>query len=112
MQHVKIQASQALLALKLTDKNAGLLNGFIYIYLELPLCEYIGTLSLAAYELQNCQDPPKFTNGYIISNDYNAGQSITFECFPGYILVGHPVLTCQHGMNRKWNHPFPRCEGK
>ncbi|XP_041921873.1 CUB and sushi domain-containing protein 1-like [Alosa sapidissima] len=67
-------------------------------------------LTYKAYELQNCQDPPKFTNGYIISSDYNAGQSITFECFPGYILVGHPVLTCQHGINRKWNHPFPRCE--
>ncbi|KAL2083424.1 hypothetical protein ACEWY4_021197 [Coilia grayii] len=67
-------------------------------------------LTYKAYELHNCQDPPKFTNGYIISNDYNAGQSITFECFPGYILVGHPVLTCQHGINRKWNHPFPRCE--
>lgn len=65
-----------------------------------------------AYELQNCQDPTPFPNGYIINNDYNAGQSITFECFPGYVLIGHPVLTCQHGINRKWNHPFPHCEGE
>uniref|UniRef100_A0A8C7JIZ3 CUB and Sushi multiple domains 1 n=1 Tax=Oncorhynchus kisutch TaxID=8019 RepID=A0A8C7JIZ3_ONCKI len=67
-------------------------------------------LAYQAYELQNCQDPTQFPNGYIINNDYNAGQSITFECFPGYVLIGHPVLTCQHGINRKWNHPFPRCE--
>lgn len=67
---------------------------------------------LVAYELQNCQDPYPFHNGYIINSDFNAGQSITFECFPGYVLVGYPVLTCQHGINRKWNHPFPRCEGK
>ncbi|KAG9344371.1 hypothetical protein JZ751_011040, partial [Albula glossodonta] len=67
-------------------------------------------LSYQAYELKNCQDPSPFHNGYIINNEYNAGQSITFECFPGYVLIGHPVLTCQHGINRKWNHPFPRCE--
>uniref|UniRef100_A0A671PAP2 CUB and sushi domain-containing protein 1-like n=1 Tax=Sinocyclocheilus anshuiensis TaxID=1608454 RepID=A0A671PAP2_9TELE len=67
-------------------------------------------LTYQAYELQNCQDPYPFHNGYIINSDFNAGQSITFECFPGYVLVGHHVLTCQHGINRKWNHPFPRCE--
>uniref|UniRef100_A0A8C1ZS09 CUB and Sushi multiple domains 1 n=1 Tax=Cyprinus carpio TaxID=7962 RepID=A0A8C1ZS09_CYPCA len=67
-------------------------------------------LTYQAYELQNCQDPYPFHNGYIINSDFNAGQSITFECFPGYVLVGYPVLTCQHGINRKWNHPFPRCE--
>ncbi|XP_019903180.2 CUB and sushi domain-containing protein 1 isoform X3 [Esox lucius] len=67
-------------------------------------------LAYQAYELQNCQDPTPFPNGYIINSDHNAGQSITFECFPGYVLIGRPVLTCQHGINRKWNHPFPRCE--
>uniref|UniRef100_A0A673K927 CUB and sushi domain-containing protein 1-like n=1 Tax=Sinocyclocheilus rhinocerous TaxID=307959 RepID=A0A673K927_9TELE len=67
-------------------------------------------LTYQAYELQNCQDPYPFHNGYIINSDFNAGQSITFECFPGYVLVGHHVLTCQHGINRKWNHPFPHCE--
>ncbi|XP_026879255.2 CUB and sushi domain-containing protein 1 [Electrophorus electricus] len=67
-------------------------------------------LTYQAYQLQNCQDPYPFHNGYIINNDFNAGQSITFECFHGYVLVGHSVLTCQHGTNRKWNHPFPRCE--
>lgn len=66
----------------------------------------------AAYQLQNCQDPSPFPNGDIINSDYSAGQSITFQCYPGYVLIGHPVLTCLHGSNRKWNHPFPRCEGK
>jgi len=75
-------------------------------------CSVLFCFLILAYELQNCQDPYPFHNGYIINGDFNAGQSITFECFPGYVLVGHPVLTCQHGINRKWNHPFPRCEGK
>ncbi|XP_062852030.1 CUB and sushi domain-containing protein 1-like [Trichomycterus rosablanca] len=67
-------------------------------------------LAYQAYQLQNCQDPYPFHNGYIVHNDFNAGQSITFECLPGYVLIGHSVLTCQHGTNRKWDHTFPRCE--
>lgn len=68
-------------------------------------------LSVSAYELQNCPDPPPFQNGYMVNSDYSVGQSISFECYPGYILIGHPVLTCQHGINRNWNYPFPRCDG-
>uniref|UniRef100_A0A8D0BPV5 CUB and Sushi multiple domains 1 n=1 Tax=Salvator merianae TaxID=96440 RepID=A0A8D0BPV5_SALMN len=67
-------------------------------------------LAYQAYELQNCPDPPPFFNGYIINSDYSVGQSISFECYPGYVLRGHPVLTCQHGINRNWNYPFPKCE--
>ncbi|XP_070454474.1 CUB and sushi domain-containing protein 1 isoform X2 [Equus przewalskii] len=67
-------------------------------------------LAYQAYELQNCPDPPPFQNGYMINADYSVGQSISFECYPGYILIGHPVLTCQHGINRNWNYPFPRCD--
>ncbi|CAI9618555.1 unnamed protein product, partial [Staurois parvus] len=63
-----------------------------------------------AYELQNCPTPHPFKNGYIINSDYSVGQSISFECYPGYVLIGHAVLTCQHGINRNWNYPFPRCE--
>ncbi|KAJ6665888.1 hypothetical protein lerEdw1_001360 [Lerista edwardsae] len=67
-------------------------------------------LAYQAYELQNCPDPPPFFNGYIINSDYSVGQSISFECYPGYVLIGHPVLTCHHGINRNWNNPFPKCE--
>uniref|UniRef100_A0AAX7VKY4 CUB and Sushi multiple domains 1 n=1 Tax=Astatotilapia calliptera TaxID=8154 RepID=A0AAX7VKY4_ASTCA len=67
-------------------------------------------LTYQGYQLQNCHDPFPFANGDIINNDYSAGQSITFQCYPGYVLIGHTVLTCLHGINRKWNHPFPRCE--
>ncbi|XP_075454326.1 CUB and sushi domain-containing protein 1 [Ascaphus truei] len=63
-----------------------------------------------AYELQNCPDPHPFKNGYIINSDYSVGQSISFECYPGYVLIGQTVLICQHGINRNWNYPFPRCE--
>ncbi|KAG8517559.1 LOW QUALITY PROTEIN: CUB and sushi domain-containing protein 1, partial [Galemys pyrenaicus] len=67
-------------------------------------------LAFQAYELQNCPDPPPFQNGYMVGSDYSVGQSVSFECYPGYVLMGHPVLTCQHGINRSWSHPFPKCD--
>ncbi|XP_075409854.1 CUB and sushi domain-containing protein 2 isoform X3 [Tenrec ecaudatus] len=67
-------------------------------------------LEYQAYELQECPDPEPFANGIVRGAGYNVGQSVTFECLPGYQLVGHPVLTCQHGTNRNWDHPLPKCE--
>ncbi|KAL8220483.1 UNVERIFIED_CONTAM: CUB and sushi domain-containing protein 2 [Gekko kuhli] len=63
-----------------------------------------------AYELQECPDPEPFANGIVRGAGYSVGQSISFECLPGYQLIGNPVLTCQHGTNRNWDHPLPRCE--
>ncbi|XP_036397589.1 CUB and sushi domain-containing protein 1-like [Megalops cyprinoides] len=63
-----------------------------------------------AYELQECPDPEPFRYGVVVGSGYNVGQSISFECQPGYYLLGHSVLTCQHGTTRSWDHPFPRCE--
>ncbi|XP_036106445.1 CUB and sushi domain-containing protein 1 [Molossus molossus] len=67
-------------------------------------------LAYQAYELQNCPDPPPFRNGYMVHSDYSVGQSVSFVCYPGYVLIGHPVLTCLHGTDRNWNYPFPRCD--
>ncbi|XP_036410979.1 CUB and sushi domain-containing protein 2 [Megalops cyprinoides] len=63
-----------------------------------------------AYELQECPDPEPFRYGVVVGAGYNVGQSISFECQPGYQLVGHAILTCQHGTTRNWDNPFPRCE--
>ncbi|XP_023687916.2 CUB and sushi domain-containing protein 2 isoform X1 [Paramormyrops kingsleyae] len=63
-----------------------------------------------AYELQECPDPEPFRHGVVVGAGYNVGQSISFECQPGYQLVGHSILTCEHGTVRNWDHPFPRCE--
>lgn len=66
----------------------------------------------SAYELQECPDPEPFRYGVVVGAGYNVGQSISFECLPGYQLMGHSILTCEHGTTRNWDHPFPRCEGK
>uniref|UniRef100_A0A673BJS4 CUB and Sushi multiple domains 2 n=1 Tax=Sphaeramia orbicularis TaxID=375764 RepID=A0A673BJS4_9TELE len=62
-----------------------------------------------AYELQECPDPEPFRYGVVVGAGYNVGQSISFECLPGYQLMGHSILTCEHGTTRNWDHPFPRC---
>uniref|UniRef100_A0A4W6D789 CUB and Sushi multiple domains 2 n=1 Tax=Lates calcarifer TaxID=8187 RepID=A0A4W6D789_LATCA len=63
-----------------------------------------------AYELQECPDPEPFRYGVVVGAGFNVGQSISFECLPGYHLMGHSILTCEHGTTRNWDHPFPRCE--
>uniref|UniRef100_A0A669CUG9 CUB and Sushi multiple domains 3 n=1 Tax=Oreochromis niloticus TaxID=8128 RepID=A0A669CUG9_ORENI len=63
-----------------------------------------------AYELQRCPDPRPFRNGIVIGQDYSVGMTISFECLPGYTLLGEQSLTCLHGISRNWNHPIPRCE--
>lgn len=64
-----------------------------------------------AYELQECSDPEPFHHGVVVGAGYSVGQSISFECYPGYQLMGQSILTCQHGTTRTWDHPIPRCEG-
>ncbi|KAM8966399.1 CUB and sushi domain-containing protein 3 [Pelodytes ibericus] len=63
-----------------------------------------------AYQLQSCPDPRPFRNGFVIGNDFTVGHTISFECFPGYSLIGESALTCLHGVSRNWNHPLPRCD--
>lgn len=69
-------------------------------------------LFVPAYELQECPDPEPFRYGAVVGAGFNVGQSISFECLPGYQLSGHSILTCEHGTTRNWDHPFPRCEGE
>uniref|UniRef100_A0A6Q2YMZ5 CUB and Sushi multiple domains 3a n=1 Tax=Esox lucius TaxID=8010 RepID=A0A6Q2YMZ5_ESOLU len=63
-----------------------------------------------AYELQRCPDPRPFRNGVVIGGDFGVGLTISFECLPGYSLIGEASLTCLHGISRNWNYPIPRCE--
>ncbi|XP_042194838.1 CUB and sushi domain-containing protein 1 [Callorhinchus milii] len=67
-------------------------------------------LMYQAYELDECPDPQPFANGFVTEAGYNVGQSISFQCMPGYQLIGHSVLTCLHGVDRNWDHSIPRCE--
>uniref|UniRef100_A0A672SF25 CUB and sushi domain-containing protein 3-like n=1 Tax=Sinocyclocheilus grahami TaxID=75366 RepID=A0A672SF25_SINGR len=67
-------------------------------------------ITYEAYELQRCPDPRPFRNGVVIGSDFGVGMTISFQCLPGYTLLGEASLTCLHGISRNWNHPVPRCE--
>lgn len=81
------------------------------LYFASPPPPHYYYLFTSAYQLQSCPDPRPFRNGFVIGNDFTVGQTISFECFPGYTLIGNSALTCLHGISRNWNHPLPRCEG-
>lgn len=81
--------------------------GCIWLY-----CPWFPPVSwIIAYELQRCPDPRPFRNGLVIGSDLGVGMTISFECLPGYTLLGEASLTCLYGVSRNWNHPVPRCEG-
>uniref|UniRef100_A0A8C4QEE5 CUB and Sushi multiple domains 3 n=1 Tax=Eptatretus burgeri TaxID=7764 RepID=A0A8C4QEE5_EPTBU len=69
-------------------------------------------VTYSAYKLENCPDPRPFQNGFVIGNTFSVGHSISFECYPGYVLTGQAVLICQHGNSRHWNYPIPKCEAR
>uniref|UniRef100_A0A3Q2Z1X2 CUB and Sushi multiple domains 3a n=1 Tax=Hippocampus comes TaxID=109280 RepID=A0A3Q2Z1X2_HIPCM len=56
-------------------------------------------------------NPRPFRNGIVIGTDFSVGMTVSFECLPGYSLIGDASLTCLHGLSRNWNHPLPRCAG-
>ncbi|XP_064839021.1 CUB and sushi domain-containing protein 3-like isoform X1 [Oncorhynchus masou masou] len=67
-------------------------------------------MTYQAYQLQCCPDPRPFRNGIVIGSDFSVGLTVSFECLPGYSLMGEASLTCLHGISRNWNHQVPRCE--
>ncbi|KAG7501129.1 hypothetical protein JOB18_040546 [Solea senegalensis] len=67
-------------------------------------------ITYQAYQLQSCPDPRPFRNGIVIGTDFSVGMTVSFECLPGYSLIGEASLTCLHGISRNWNHALPRCE--
>ncbi|NXJ88700.1 C4BPA protein, partial [Corythaixoides concolor] len=56
-------------------------------------------------------DNPKVENGKKISGfgpSYIYGNSVTFECDPGYFMIGPEVITCKE--NNTWYPPKPTCD--
>lgn len=59
-----------------------------------------------------CQAPSPPMNGYVTvsSNVTITGTQATFDCRPGYELVGERSLTCS--FSGFWDNQFPYCKGK
>lgn len=58
----------------------------------------------------SCPDLPEIQNGWKTTSHIALvrGARITYQCDPGYDLVGHETLTCQ--LDLSWNSQPPFCE--
>ncbi|XP_042551824.1 sushi, von Willebrand factor type A, EGF and pentraxin domain-containing protein 1 [Dipodomys spectabilis] len=62
----------------------------------LPHCESI-----------RCGVPPPLENGFYSAEDFHAGSTVTYQCNPGYYLLGDSRMFCTD--NGSWNGISPLC---
>lgn len=67
-------------------------------------------------ELQSssCGNPGVPPKGILYGTRFNVGDKIRYSCVSGYVLDGHPQLTCvtNTGNAAVWDFPVPICRGK
>lgn len=67
-------------------------------------------------ELQSssCGNPGVPPKGVLYGTRFDVGDKIRYSCVTGYILDGHPQLTCiANSVNTaSWDFPVPICRGK
>ena len=66
------------------------------------------TLNEVAFLSAICPDPGVPVNGNRIGNSFIDGQTVAFNCQPGYTLIGSQVLRCVAG---NWDDDIPKCKG-
>lgn len=54
-----------------------------------------------------CPEPEPLPGGKLIGSRYEAGDTVTFVCFPGLQLVGNSKNVCQR--DGSWSSSFPEC---
>ncbi|XP_028839271.1 seizure protein 6 isoform X3 [Denticeps clupeoides] len=72
-------------------------NGFVVHFFEVPRND-------------TCSELPEITNGWKSTSHPNLihGTVVTYQCYPGYRLVGSEVLMCQWDLT--WSGDVPICE--
>ncbi|TRZ02581.1 hypothetical protein DNTS_016964 [Danionella cerebrum] len=72
--------------------------------------------ALVPHKLQSssCGNPGVPPKGILYGTRFNVGDKIRFSCVTGYVLDGHPQLTCvtNTGNTAVWDFPVPICRGK
>ncbi|XP_075158690.1 CUB and Sushi multiple domains furrowed [Haematobia irritans] len=59
-------------------------------------------------ELVTCDTPNVPTGSYVVGYDYNVHSKIQYNCDPGYVLKGDPILECMD--NGEWSAEAPFCD--
>ncbi|CAH1273501.1 CSMD1 [Branchiostoma lanceolatum] len=59
--------------------------------------------------LRSCDDPGTPPNSNRAVTTFEAGNSITYTCNPGYTMHGSATITCLTGDSRVWSEDLPSC---
>ncbi|XP_056140660.1 seizure protein 6 homolog [Lampris incognitus] len=99
--HFKLFTSMADVTIQFQSDPAtniyGYNNGFVVHFFEVPRND-------------TCSELPEITNGWKSTShpDLIHGTVVTYQCYPGYELVGSEILMCQWDLT--WSGDVPRCE--
>ncbi|XP_027129611.1 seizure protein 6 isoform X3 [Larimichthys crocea] len=99
--HFKLYTSMADVTIQFQSDPAtniyGYNNGFVVHFFEVPRND-------------TCSELPEITNGWKSTShpDLIHGTVITYQCYPGFELVGSEILMCQWDLT--WSGDVPRCE--
>uniref|UniRef100_A0A3Q3W3K0 Uncharacterized protein n=1 Tax=Mola mola TaxID=94237 RepID=A0A3Q3W3K0_MOLML len=99
--HFKLYTSMADVTIQFQSDPAtniyGYNNGFVIHFFEVPRND-------------TCSELPEITNGWKSTShpDLIHGTVVTYQCYPGYELVGSEILMCQWDLT--WSGDVPRCE--
>ncbi|XP_034540433.1 seizure protein 6 homolog isoform X1 [Notolabrus celidotus] len=99
--HFKLYTSMADVTIQFQSDPAtniyGYNNGFVVHFFEVPRND-------------TCPELPEITNGWKSTShpDLIHGTVITYQCYPGYELVGSEILMCQWDLS--WSGDVPKCQ--
>ncbi|XP_034462836.1 seizure protein 6 homolog isoform X2 [Hippoglossus hippoglossus] len=99
--HFKLYTSMSDVTIQFQSDPAtniyGYNNGFVVHFFEVPRND-------------TCSELPEVTNGWKSTShpDLIHGTVITYQCYPGFELVGSEILMCQWDLT--WSGDVPRCE--
>lgn len=88
-------------------------------YINTPIWRWTNKNNIFPFlfsELQrsSCGNPGVPPKGILYGTRFNVGDKIRYSCVSGYVLDGHPQLTCvtNAGNAAVWDFPVPICRGK
>ncbi|XP_043910371.1 seizure protein 6 homolog isoform X2 [Protopterus annectens] len=99
--HLKLYTSMADATIQFQSDPAspvfGYLQGFVIHFFEIPRND-------------TCPELPEIQNGWKMTShpDLIHGTIVTYQCYPGYDLVGTELLMCQWDLS--WSADVPTCE--
>ncbi|GFR11206.1 sushi, von Willebrand factor type A, EGF and pentraxin domain-containing protein 1 [Trichonephila clavata] len=56
----------------------------------------------------SCSQPESISNGRYIGSDWTVGNTVSYSCNPGYVLIGEADRVCLE--TGQWLHEVPSCE--